>query len=69
MQYCIRYVDLPYSINAMTILDENGFYNIYVNSRLNVDQQNKAVRHELCHIARDDFYSLESLEVVETMQK
>lgn len=67
MQYYIRLVDLPYSINAMTILDSDDFYSIYVNSRLNEEQQKIAIRHELHHIVRGDFYSDRPLEDIENM--
>lgn len=56
MSYYIRYIDLPCSINAMTIMDNDGFFNIYVNGRLDYDSQQIAIQHELNHIRRDDFY-------------
>lgn len=55
MEYCIRYISLPYRIKGITVLDEMGFYNIYINSNLSYDQQKKALLHELQHIARKDF--------------
>ena len=67
LDYCIRYIDLPCTVNGMTVQDIDGFYNIYINSRLNFEQQNKAIQHEMCHIARGDFDSCECLEKIETM--
>lgn len=56
MGYHIVYIDLPCRIKAMTTMDNDGFYNIYVNARLNYEEQQKAIEHELTHICRDDFY-------------
>lgn len=55
MEYCIRYIDLPYSVKGMTVLDKNGFANIYINARLCYNIQQQAIKHELEHIRRKDF--------------
>ena len=68
IDYIIRYIDLPYTVKGVTVRDETGFYNIYINSRLSWEEQWKAVNHELEHILRDDFDNTEaSLEEVEAM--
>ncbi len=68
MDYLVTYIDLPCHINATTTMDENGFYNIYVNAKLNYEAQQKAIIHELTHACRDDFYKIdESIEKIETM--
>lgn len=46
----VRLKDLPYGMNAVTILDEDGDYNVYVNARLSYDGQLQAQRHEMVHI-------------------
>lgn len=68
MDYCIRYIDLPCTIKGLTALDSNGFYNIYINSRLSGYDQREAIKHELTHILRKDFDKEEEiLEKVESM--
>ena len=32
MEYCVRYVELPLAVNGLTVLDADGFYNIYINA-------------------------------------
>lgn len=64
----IRYVDLPCRVNGITVQDENGFYNVYINARLSIAAQREAIEHELTHINRDDFYSLESIQKVESFK-
>ena len=67
-EYKIRYIALPYTIKGVTVMDNGGYYNIYINSRLSWEDQKKAVRHELEHIQRDDFdNTFASLEEVEAM--
>ena len=68
IDYIIRYIDLPYTIKGVTVLDSDGFYNVYINSLLSWEEQKKAVKHELEHIRRDDFDNIcASLEEVEAM--
>lgn len=67
MNYCIRYVSLPITVKGVTAMDSDGFYNIYINSRLSYGEQKKTIAHEMEHIVRGDFFSFGSLEEVETM--
>ena len=52
----VRVIDLPDAIPAVTVLDDNGDYNIYLNGRLSKDNYDEAVRHELRHINKEHFY-------------
>lgn len=63
--YTIRLLDLPCSVKAMVALDEDGYYNIYVNSRLSREEQRKATKHELNHMQEDDFYSHADIRDIE----
>ena len=63
----VRLKDLPYGMNAVTILDEDGDYNVYVNARLSYDGQLQAQRHKMVHIQRDDFYNSLSIEEAENI--
>ena len=49
--------ELPYGMNATTLLDEDGNYNVYLNARLGFSAQRKAYEHEMVHIRRGDFYN------------
>lgn len=64
-EYQVRLMDLPHSIKAFVALDEEGFNNIYVNSRLSQEEQFKAAMHELRHVARDDFFNDLSIRNIE----
>lgn len=68
MDYLIRYIPLPISVHGMTVLDENGFYNVYINICQSREVQLAALEHEMEHIKRNDFSrDDEPLEVVENM--
>ena len=47
-----RIIDAPLSFHAFTIPDEDGVYNVYVNSNLCPEARERAIRHELEHIRR-----------------
>lgn len=64
-EYEIRLIDLPCSIKAMVSMGDDGFYNIYVNSKLSQEEQYRAATHELKHIAFDDFHNDRDIRAVE----
>ena len=47
--YFVRYIELPYSIGGASTVNEDGTYNIYINSRHYADRQWKSLMHELIH--------------------
>lgn len=61
----VRLLDMPVSVNGMTLMDPDTNYNIYINSRLSADEQRKALEHELEHIRRDDFYNSLPIQEIE----
>ena len=54
--YCVRLVALPAGIKALTVLDSNDFYNVYINQNLPIEVQRQAFDHEMIHIERNDFF-------------
>lgn len=52
----VRITNFPYKIAGTTIPDENGDYNVYINSQISHDMQCKTLKHELSHIAHEHFY-------------
>lgn len=53
----VRLQDMPIRMKGVTLLDESGDYNVYINSRLSADSQREVLNHEMLHIRRDDFYN------------
>lgn len=60
-----RTIELPSRVNAVTVVDENGDFNVYVNARLSYQEQRKAYKHECRHIRRQHFHSQKSVDICE----
>ena len=51
-----RYIEFPSKVNAVTVVDDNGDYNIYINSSLSYLERQKTFKHEIEHIKKSHFY-------------
>jgi hypothetical protein len=47
--------DLPVKVRAFTRKNEDDSYTIFINARLNNDQQHHAYQHEVKHISEEHF--------------
>jgi hypothetical protein len=65
----VRLIDLPTSVRGLTVLDNEGNYNVYLNSRLSYEMQENTYIHETAHIKNDDFYIQESIAEIENRIK
>ncbi len=61
----IRKIDLPIGVDGITVLDENGDYNVYLNARISCNAQADAFRHEVEHVRQGHFYTYEDIKVLE----
>lgn len=52
----VRLIELPIKVNGITIVDSNGDYNVYINSRLSEDAAKRTCRHEITHIMKNHHY-------------
>lgn len=57
--YYVRLIDLDTHVRGVTAMDEDGFANVYINARQAHPAQCAAFLHEIKHIQRDDFLTLE----------
>jgi hypothetical protein len=65
-EYTIRLRDdLPSSVPAFIAESPDGHINIYLNSRLNHDQQREGLKHEIDHYERDDLHNGLDIHIVE----
>lgn len=53
----IRPISLPGSVRAVTLPNDDGSFDIYVNISLPDELQRKAIDHELLHIRKNHFYN------------
>lgn len=57
-EYYVRRLPFPNrSVRAATFLNDDGTYDIYVNTLLTDSEQQRALEHELRHIRLGHFYS------------
>lgn len=63
--FICRFADLPMKVNAVTVVDENGDFNIYINANLSKERQNKSFIHECRHIRKNHFYQEMAVEECE----
>ena len=64
-----RVIELPHTVNAVTVTDNDGNFNVYVNALLSPDAQREAFDHEKRHILKDHFYSVKPVEECESEAK
>jgi len=62
----VRFVDMPTKIKGMTVLDEDGNYNVYINDRLSHDMRMEVYEHEMMHVKRLDHYRDIDIKVKES---
>ena len=53
----VRMIPLPEAVRAVTLPNDDGTFDIYINSNLPEELQQKALQHELEHIYKDHFYN------------
>lgn len=53
----IRTVRLPEAVRAVTIPNDDGTFDIYINEVIPQELQQRALEHELEHIRKDHFYN------------
>ena len=63
----VRYINLPMTVRGITAVDEDGNYNVYINSKLSSDRQRIALEHEMTHVNRGDFQSFDDIEDIENI--
>lgn len=56
-QVFVRTIPLPIAARAVTLPNDDGTFDIYINANLPLEMQVRALEHELEHIRRDHFYN------------
>ncbi len=55
--YFVRLADLPAKVEGVTIPNDDGTFDIYINALFCEEKQQEILEHELRHIRRDHFYN------------
>lgn len=56
---------MPYRVDGVTIPNDDGSFDIYVNANHSFARQQIEIEHELRHIRNDHFYAEESVGALE----
>jgi Zn-dependent peptidase ImmA (M78 family) len=56
-QIFVRMIPLPIAARAVTLPNDDGTFDIYINANLPPEMQVRALEHELEHINQDHFYN------------
>lgn len=56
IDYYVRPVALPRTVEGVSIPNDDGTFDIYINSRLSPQRQEAALQHELRHLQAEHFY-------------
>ena len=54
--YFVRYIQLPPSIEGVTVPNDDGTFDIYINQCLSKERQQDSLAHELEHLRSEHFY-------------
>lgn len=63
--YYVRLVELPRTVEGVSIPNDDGSFDIYINSLLSPLRRQEVLEHELGHIRREHFYLDMSLGLME----
>lgn len=55
--FFVRLVALPLAVEGVTIPNDDGTFDVYINSNLPLEKQGQVLMHELEHIKKDHFYN------------
>ena len=58
--YAIRFIALPYTVKGVTVMDNDGFYNIYINYEIRVKK--------FCPMIPTDCYAFYTLAILKTFE-
>lgn len=57
MDYVVRMMSLPGDVHAAVTFDPDGRANVYINTDLSPEARQRALAHEMTHVARDDLHN------------
>ena len=61
----VIYQNLPTTIRSYCVETPDGYHTIVLNARMSHEMNRRGYDHEVGHILRDDFHSLEDIDEIE----
>ena len=56
IDYYVRLVSLPRTVEGVSVPNDDGSFDIYINSALSEARRQETLEHELLHLKREHFY-------------
>lgn len=56
IDYYVRLVSLPRTVEGVSVPNDDGSFDVYINSRLSPQRRQEILEHELNHIRQEHFY-------------
>lgn len=56
IDYFVRLIELPKAVEGVSVPNDDGSFDIYINSLLPVSRREETLAHELRHLEREHFY-------------
>ena len=53
----IKIIELPLKVKGVTIPNSDGYFCVFINSKLSKEEQQLAINHESMHIKLNHFYN------------
>ena len=65
--YFVRLVPFPADakIHGMVLLNDDGTFSVYLDSKSPSERRKRTMRHEYCHMANDDLYGDKDIRQIE----
>lgn len=63
--YFVRLLPLPSSVEGVVLPNDDGTYDVYINSVLPVEKRRDALAHEIRHIKHDHLYENKPIRLIE----
>ncbi len=62
----VRFLSLPSTVEGVTIPNNDGTFDIYINDTFTIEKQKAILRHELEHLRLDHFYLELPIGIIES---
>lgn len=56
IDYYVRFVPFPASVEGAVVPNDDGSFDIYINEALSAERREQTLQHELTHLRREHFY-------------
>lgn len=56
IDYYVHFAPLPHGVEGVSVPNDDGSFDVYINSALSTERRRETLEHELKHLEREHFY-------------